>query len=235
MKKIYFLLFSLFLLTGCNAEYSLVYENDKVIESLNILGNSEEIIYGDKFSSLIENYYNNINFLVNYEDQPGDLSEQEILLNYNVYNKKLINNNGMYGISLNYAYNLKKDFEKSAIVYTLYNGADFSDDYIITYDTKKVFSNYSYLKNLTISFKTDKKILEINSDEEKDGIYYWYLNEDNYLNKNIFIRFDNNQSNIPLLNNLNNEEIMSLIITISSISILIILVVIVEKVRKSNK
>ena len=34
--------------------------------------------------------------------------------------------------------------------------------------------------------------------KEKDGTYYWYINKDNYINKNINIEFEKNENTIEL-------------------------------------
>ena len=49
---------------------------------------------------------------------------------------------------------------------------------------KKVFTNYPNLNNLTIKFITNHEVLNNNADEIKGGVYYWYLNKNDY-NKEI--------------------------------------------------
>ena len=235
MKKICFLIFSVFFLTGCSAEYNLVYENGILSESLSVTSNKTDVIDGQSFDSLINNYYNNINLLVDYTIQPGDANEEEILSRFDFYNKRILEENGKYGINLFYSYKERNDFEKSYIVYNLYDNANISDNYIQVHSIKDIFSSYPYLDGINITFKSDKKVECINADKVEDNVCYWYVNKYNYLNnKSIKVNFINNEETNILTAN-NGWNIIYIILGIVGISLLIAFIVIYEKVKKSNK
>ena len=235
MKKICFLIFSIFFLTGCTAEYDLVYENGVLRESLSVTSNKNDIIDGQSFDSLINDYYNNINLLVDYTIQPGDANDEEILSRFDFYNKSIINENNTYGINLFYSYKNKKEFKNSYIVYNLYDNASISDKYIQVHSIKDIFSSYPYLEDVNITFKSDKPIECINADKIEDNICYWYINKYNYLNKkNLKVNlYSGEESNILTANN--GWNIIYIILGIVGISLLIAFIIIYEKVRKSNK
>lgn len=235
MKKICFLIFSIFLFAGCSADYNLVYENEVLSESLSVTSDKTDIIDGQSFDSLVNNYYNNINLLVDYTIQPGDMSEEETLSKYAFYNKSIIEENGKYGINLFYSYKENSDFEKSYIVYNLYDNVNISDNYIQVHSIKDIFSSYPYLDSINITFKSDKKVECVNADKVEDKMCYWYINKYNYLNKkNIKVNLDSNEETNILIAN-NGWNIIYIILGIISIVLLIAVIVIYEKVRKSNK
>ena len=93
MKKILILLNCIFLLTGCNAEYRLKYENNTFDESLTLVSHKE-----DSFVNYVNSNYNR-NFFINYKLQLGDMSENEYISKYGgIYNKEIINEENNYGI-----------------------------------------------------------------------------------------------------------------------------------------
>lgn len=235
MKKICFLIFSIFLLTGCTAEYNLVYENGVLSESLIIMSNKTDVINGQSFDSLVNNYYNNVNLLVDYTNQPGDMSEAESLSKYAFYNKSIIEKNGQYGINLFYSYKENSGFEKSYIVYNLYDNANISDNYIQVHNIKDIFSSYPYLDSISITLKSSRKVECTNADKVEDNMCYWYINKYNYLNyKNIKVNFvDDEEINALTKNSISN--LIYIILGIVCIGLLITIIVIYEKVKNSNK
>lgn len=234
MKKIILFICFIFL-TGCSAEYNLVYENNKVIESLNVLSLPNDIVDGQIFSNKVDSYYNNINLIVDYKVEPGDMSESEIVAKYPTYKKSLINNDGLYGLKLGYTYELKDDYSNSAIVYQLFNKVVINDNYFQANNIKDVFSNYPELDSINITFKTDKKVANSNADKVENNIYYWNINKDNFEGKSINVKFNNSlveEENI--LNANNGWNLIYIILGIIGVGILISIIVIYEKVRKSN-
>lgn len=227
MKKLILIICFIFL-TGCKAEYNLVYENDKISESLNVVSNHEQ-----SFKDLVNEYYNNLVLIVDYEIDTGDMNNSEIISKYPTYNKSIISND-LYGLQLGYIYNLQNDYKNSSIVHGLFNKFSVSDNYFKAYDIKDIFSNYPELEEIDITFKTDKIIESSNADSVKNGIYYWNINKDNYKDKVININFDNSVNKTVITIN-NNRNLIYIILGILGIGLLITIVVIYEKVRKSNK
>ena len=61
----------MFILTGCNAEYNLIYEDNILKENLKVTSNKEE-----SFINEINNYYSR-DFIINYKLDIGDMSDSE--------------------------------------------------------------------------------------------------------------------------------------------------------------
>lgn len=231
MKKIILLVCFIFL-TGCKAEYSIIYEDDNLSESLNVVSSFNN----NNFKSLVNEYYNNSLFIVDYNIETGDMSNDEIINKYSIYNKSIINKDGIYGLKLNYSYNVINDYKKSFIVHSLFDNFIINDNFFKAYDIKDIFLNYNDLEEIVISFKTDKKVESSNADKVENDILYWNINKNNYKDKVINITFDNSESNEvnKILNN-NSENIIYIILGVLGIGILISVLVIYEKVKKSNK
>jgi len=200
------------LLSGCTVNYNLTYENEVFSEEVNVIGLKDSVYDGISFSNIIDNYYNNVNLLVDYKIQPGDMSEEEIIKEYETYEKNLINNNTSYGININYEYKKESKFSNSQLVYAIFDNIVVTDSSINVSDGKNIFNNYSNLEEVVITFKTDKKVLECNSDEVKDNIYYWYINKLNYDKKTIKINFDKNIVVEDFNKNVNNITKYTLIV-----------------------
>ena len=233
MKKIYLFLI-MFLLTGCSAEYNLNIEENIYNETFTVMGNYNEKIDNDTFVNVI-NDYNSKNILIDYSIQPGDTRNEDFPLYYNIYNKKLINDN-YYGLELSYSYDKIEEYKKSTIVNELFKNVYLTDNFIKMSEVKDIYSNYPYLDNISISFKTDKIITSINSDEETDGIYYWYVNKDNYESKSINIEFtDSKLDVIANKTKKNADDFINIVILVVIVVILIGVVVVYERVKKSNK
>lgn len=230
MKK-YFFLLTLFLLTGCSAEYNLVYENNILSESLKVTSTNNETINQESFYDLVNDYYENDYTFIDYRVEPGDMDESEALSTYKYYNKELLNYNNKYGIELNYNFSKINEYNNSSIVFSLFDNFYVTDERIRAYDHKDIYGKYSNLDNITITFKTDKKVAKTNCDEEKDGVYYWYLDRYNYLNKDISIdlKSDNKEEKVEVDDKFTKNFILILIILIITIAIFI-----TYKIRKSN-
>ena len=228
MKKVILIICFIFL-TGCKAEYNLVYENDKISESLNIVSTQEQ-----SFKDLVNDYYNNLVLIVDYKIDTGDMSNSEVISKYPTYNKSIINND-LYGLNLGYTYNLQDDYKNSSIVHGLFNRFSVNDSYFKAYDIKDIFSNYPELDSIKITFKTDKEVESSNADKVENDIYYWDINKDNFQSKSINVMFGNSlivEENI--LNANNGWNLIYIILGIIGVGILISIVVIYEKVKKSN-
>lgn len=228
MKK-FLLFFMMIFLTGCTAQYNLEFSNNTYKENFIVSGNNSEIIDGETFSKVINNYYNK-NILVEYNAQPGDMLESDYPKYYEVYNKELINN----GLKLSYIYNY--DYQKSTLINELFYNIEINSNFINLTRIKDIFDKYPYLEDITISFKTDKIIESINSDESKDDIYYWYINKDNYNEKNINISFaDSRIDLIAKTTKKNSDKFINVFIIIVIIIIMISIVVIYIRIKKTDK
>ena len=233
MKKIFLLIISIFILTGCSAEYNLVYENNLFNESLKIITLKDEYFDGSLTTSLIDNYYS-MPLLTNYKLQPGD-NPTEDCEECKFYNKELIDENNNYGINMYYNYEEKSEFSNSSIIYTLFEKNYINDNYIEVRDCKNIFNYYTNLNEIKIVFSTDKEVVESNSDQEIDGKYYWYINKENYKDKEILIKLGESEKEIVRSDGYLSGNIIKYVLMGLAIIILISIIVIYEKVKNSNK
>lgn len=235
MKKI-IVLISFILLSGCSAEYNLIYENNTFYETSSINTNHVELCGTELCETYFNEFYNS-NISINYMDDAEELATNENLNNFKFYEKKIINDINDYKINLNYNYDNETDYETSYIVHNLYDKVLITEDKMIFYEIKNIFEKYPYLTNITITFKTDKYIKKTNSDELKDDKYYWYINKSNYENKRIEIDFDKekNDSNTFVKDNLLTSTFIKYFLIILVLIILFIIIIIYEKIKNSNK
>lgn len=233
MKKLILLLMAI-LITGCSAEYNLEYKDGLYKESLFNYGEKNEKINDDLFSNLVSEYYNK-NIIVTYNAQPGDIKNEEYPLYFQIYNKRIIDDN-KFGLLLDYNYKNKDDYKKSTIINELFYSINLGENYIEMKDIKDIFSNYNYLDKITISFKADKYIKTINSDEKKDNTYYWYIDKSNYNNKSIYIVYANNRlDSINTITKDNADKVIDITLLGIALFIFIFIIIIYERIRVSSK
>lgn len=229
MKKIVMLFLTVILLTGCSAQYNLSYYDNIYSENLEILGVKDDSV----FVSDIEENLGKV-YVVDYTNDYGDMNEQDVINNYSTYNKTLIDENNKYGIKFNYDYKKEDNIINSNIINNLFDSVIINDNYINIYNSKNIFSYYDNLDNITIKFESDKNVKESNADEVKDNICYWYINKDNYENKDIRIIFDNDSKFVSQYKK-SVTTFLDYLIYIFLICMLILILVIYNKVKKSNK
>ncbi len=230
LKRIIFLIISMIMLSGCSAEYELNFVDAKYNEKFKTIGSINDENYRNEIDVLNDKNY----LFVDSTLQTGDFPAESFLDEYAIYDKNVFNNDKGYGVILSYSYNSKDDYLKSSIIYSMFQGFNITDDEIYLYDPLNVFLTYPLLDDITISFKSDKKVYDNNADEVKNNKYYWYLNKDNYKDKNIRISFKKNemlsQKNIVI-----SDKSFKFGMYIFLIILLIGVLVIFEKVKKSNK
>lgn len=229
MKKILILFSYIFFLTGCSAEYNLIYEDNVFKEDLKLISSKN-----DKNINEINNNYNR-NFFINYKLQLGDMSETEYINKYGgIYNKNIIDEDNNYGINLNYNYDKKENYLNSNIVFNLFEDFYVNENFIKASNIKNIFDSYDNLNSIKISFSTDKKVVKVNSDEEINGIYYWYIDKDNFKDKRIEIIMDESDEVLFSKDGYINGNVIKYILMGILILVLISIPIIYEKVRKSN-
>jgi len=229
MKKIIILLIGVFILTGCSAEYNLVYENNTFKENLKVTSFKD-----NNFINEINDYYNR-GLIVDYKVQLGEMSELEYISKYGGdYKKNIIDFNDTYGLELNYDFSKSEEYLNSSIVYRLFENIYIYNNIISVSKTKNIFDSYNNLNEIKISFKTDKNVININSDEEIDGVYYWYINKDNYKDKEIKIQLEEKGEKLIDSNGYLTGNVIKYILMLITILFLIGIIFIYEKIKKSN-
>lgn len=156
MKKIILLLILALVVTGCTAEYTLTFEDDVFKEHI--------VIYEEK-NSIGTNIFG-----INSLKENPDLAKIDDDHSYK-YNISSDDKNNI--LTLDYTYD-DVSIEKSQIFdcFRYKNFIDGDDYYYVSLETDMVCEN---LKDATITFKTDKKVLDDNASEKdvSQGIYKW--------------------------------------------------------------
>ena len=229
MKKILLLIFCI-LLTGCDASYQLEYENNVLNENITF-SSKNGIENGINFSDIINDYNQSI-YLTDYDVDAGDMTDEEILNTYTVYEKSIINNQFILG----YSYYESEKYEKSSLIHLLFNDISIDDYNIKLNDINNIFESYDNLDSIIINFKTDKIVKECNSDFVDNNIYSWYIDKNNYNNKSINVSLSDKKIEEYVSDVVNNtDNYINIIIVVIIIFVLIGVVVLYDKIRKSNK
>lgn len=177
--KIVTLILMLCFLTGCDANYKLEYVNNSFNESFstfNLSGLEEEV----------KSVYN-FDLSTNYLDVSDYSKEEGLAEGYTYYEKNLQQENGLI---LSYQYNFSEDnYINSQIARMLFPNMHFVNNELKSGKISDIYLRYPDLNNITIEFKSDKFISNNNADDIKNNVYYWYINKNNYENKEINITF----------------------------------------------
>lgn len=168
MKKLLFLICSCLILTGCQVDYEL-YFNDGGIEE-NIVSKFDYDIY-EVAEAVKEGDSIHIEEILTSDKLRSLIDEEEY------YEKNIVvkDNKSIATLKYNYTYD---NFEKSYLIDKCFENKIFIND-----------SNYYYLslggefycfenKNVNINVSTDRKVIYHNADEVKDRNYIWNLDMD---------------------------------------------------------
>lgn len=241
MKKIFFMILILFLLTGCEATYNLTLDSNNFIENLEI--NNNKISFNNHdipYKEMLNNASNGALATDIREEKPESNVKED---NIKYYDVKKIETNNTLGISYENKFSLL-EYKYSTIVNSNI------DKFNYTYNKEQIMLNitnpinvfvlYPQLNNLTIKFKTNHEVIKNNADEIIDNTYYFYLNKSNYQNKKIILELSNEYNqNTPGFLVLDEEGYFSvntliIIYVILGVIGLTIGISIYIKVRKSN-
>lgn len=200
MKKKIFLLFVLIFMTGCNAVYNIEITDDKVLESSDFYA-TKKIFYDPSSDGVSEN--DEISDYYYKQDYPAFKNG---IYKKKLYNKKMIDNNDLYGMNLNYSFGLN-NYNDSSLLNYCFDSSVFKvkDNYIIldAKDVSKCFTQdiYEHLDFLTVKVKTDLNVTENNADEVDNNIYIWEISREDSLNKDIYLKIKKSviKKNFPFI------------------------------------
>lgn len=199
MKKIKLILIIMvmFLLSGCEANYSLYIDKDVFNETTTVLANSGELNTYDSQTYLtmkqkIDLYYKKYVDIV-YQNPYYNPYLDDPQKGINYYNKELINNGKGYGFKYSYNFN-KENYLNSNIINTFFknNNSVLNDNkYILNVYTFNGFERYNDLTQVTINITTDLEVKKSNADSVYDNVYTWTITKDDALNKKIYLELVN--------------------------------------------
>ena len=199
MKKIKLILIIIvmFLLSGCEANYSLYIDKDVFNETTTVLANSGELNAYDSQTYLtmkqkIDLYYKKYVDIV-YQNPYYNPYLDDPQKGINYYNKELINNGKGYGFKYSYNFN-KENYLNSNIINTFFknNNSVLNDNkYTLNVYTFNGFERYNDLTQVTINITTDLEVKKSNADSVYNNVYTWTITKDDALNKKIYLELVN--------------------------------------------
>lgn len=229
MKKVVLAIISVFILTGCTAEYNLNIDDNmnEFDESLSVKTSSASSDY---------DYVKNFN-----EFKPIDYK----ITGYSEVNEKMdgvtyYNFDNDYDddqASFKYYYNMNKsEFLSSAIIHNCFSEINYikNDDGITLKTNGKFtcFDKYPPLDKVIVNITTNKKVIKNNADSISGNIYTWNIYKGNETNT-IMLTFENTENN-----NINESDDIStklkiILITLGAF-IVVIIGIIIYKTKKYN-
>lgn len=205
-------IFLLLFITGCTSEYNITIEDEKVKEELIV--QDVDNFYIDKFDNLLaiptENKYYNV-------VKTDNKVKFSYTYNFDNYKDSNIVKNCYEALQI----------YKENDYYVLQSGLTFNCNSIQISDFEKVD-----FTTLNVNIKINNyEVLESNADFINQNVYTWNINNNNYSNKPIIIKFkkivsDNKESKKEKNNNKNLFDISKLFLILGIIIILVIILVI---------
>ncbi|MDD2207949.1 MAG: hypothetical protein PHG03_01200 [Bacilli bacterium] len=240
MKKIILIILISFIITGCDAIYTVELTDSKINETLEINNYDKSTSTSGEYSKMID-LVSSSNVATDYRNEVPESNNKIDGINY--YNIKKITDNNNLGVKYQANFT-KEEYEYSTLAFenTPKFNYNFNTKYInINTDIINAFSRYKNLNKLTIKLKTNHEVIENNADELKEGTYFWYLDQNNYLDKKINLKLSSthtiNQLNILELdeNNYFGSSTLIALYSILGLILLITSVIIFFKVKNSNR
>ena len=220
-RKFLLLIISVFLLSGCSAEYNLTITKDTMEEDINaIFDKATESEYAANMEKIKRSAYYNF-----------DTRENE----YYTFNKDEDENN----IILNYKYRYKDNnlYKSEAFSRCYYKRiVNVTDRYITISTNNQVACLFKdgerEIDDITINIKTNLKVEENNADEVNENIYTWYINDQNYTDKPINIKI--NKQEIATTLEIGVVPVIFIVIIVIALIIFTTFVVITKNKKNNN-
>ena len=195
MKKKILIFLMIMFITGCtdgNSDYTLEIYPDSIKENVHLMFDNngyDKLNYlNDIFDfSTTNNNENNISVIeqLKTEDLQATSNGEDLF-------QKTIKNNQ---ITLSYNYN-STNYKISNIFNTCFNNTyyDSTENYYVI----KGYEGFRclYKDEVKIVIKTDYKVIDSNANEINKNEYVWYINEDNYLENELYIQVSKKQKEI---------------------------------------
>ena len=185
MKKVFVLIITLFMVSGCTINYDLTIKDGKITENLKFNVTNKE--YSDYAKRITEEEVekDSYKFFKTFEIPIFNHTPNKFL------NKKLTKNSD--SLDVNYSYD-KFSYENFNTSYMINNCFD---EYVVLNDEDYYYISANgeficYYDTTTISLKTDKKMLHTTA-KYKDCVYVYEINKDNYKDVNIIFQIDKDE------------------------------------------
>ena len=180
MKKLFFLLITTILLTGCTATYDINFTESTINDSIKVY--TESTIVNRATESDIETF----------SDKIGNWER-----GYDYYKRELYTTDEIIGYNYTYNFNYE-EYDAMSQLRKCYQ------DFELTYEGNQIklttsdeFICATYYKDVTklkINITSDYKIISSNADSKNSNIHTWNITRDNYSNKPIEIVISKNEN-----------------------------------------
>ncbi len=174
MRKIIFLGLLLLILTGCDVQYELEFNDETLNETVQVtLDNS-------------------------MEREIEQIKNRQVYAIFNNYNQKLYNTNYSQGLT-NFKATYTYTYEPSNFNQSLFNNNCFDAFSFVKQDNNYILSTsegfkcmtveYFPVENLSLTLTTNHEVIETNADKIEGRKYIWEINNNNADEKEIYIKF----------------------------------------------
>lgn len=223
-RKICVLSILLFCITGCHANYDLEIYNNQVKESMKFINNDSstwdstvqyDLSYRELLKASVDYPYPAFNNAVVDENDSIKLDGVEY------YDNTLISNATELGQKLKYNKFDLTNFNESSIVkkcYQYFNVIEQDDNIILSTSLENLcFKEYPLLDRITVSIKTNHKVVSSNATKTKGYNYTWDITRDSSNDSAITLTIKKNE----FIFNYENEFIKKIIYIILIIGIIL--------------
>lgn len=203
MKKI-LLLIAVFVITGCQANYTLSIDKEGYNESLTAIEknsmNFDSVVGGISLYNY-KDFYLEKEFPYHYND-PYLPEANYRFKDVSYYNVNDLTNDNQVGLSLSSKFKTVDSFSKSNIIWKTCHKKDISlNDGILSINASgfNFIGDYDILDKITVNIISDYNIVNSNADKINGNKYTWVITKSNYNGKSINIVFDTNSFSNRLL------------------------------------
>lgn len=216
MKKIFLLLITAFLLTGCTATYEINLTKNKIDDKITIMTNSNNVKTAndtttDLFTKKLGEWENGHDF----------------------YKREIVTTAEETGYQYTYSFNYN-EYDAMSQIRKCYNDFNLKYDKYIILSTSQEFlckTYYPQVKTYTITITSEYEITNSNADSVKDNTHTWHINSNNYKNKPINIQINKEKKYTPPKDN-SGENLKRIIIILFFIGLVIFFVKFKKSINK---
>ena len=187
MKKVFFLVVFLFLITGCEATYDLEISDDKALETTIALERYSSDLHSEGKKTQDTFLKTALPLSWRYGLFPED---PEIIKSMKTYDVENIEEGDTFGLKLTGNFDSKVSFSDSSIVGLAMDSDVISENEVsIKINASKglnIFNEYENLDKVTINITVnDYSVTSNNADAVNNNVYTWYVTRDNFDDKKI--------------------------------------------------
>ena len=196
-KKKLLILLSILLLTGCQAEYNIVIDENTVKEELLIYETNMSkwsTIQGNNVLTYqqYQQTYKDAPIGVYYNDQNVD-AEIGFNPDRKYYTINLIDDNNKKGLTFTNDFGIN-NYADSYIIINCFKHINILNQFnTISISTDSELSCMNYMDGIdkiTVNIKTNYEVLDTNATSVNDKTYTWVITKNNYANSNIYMKIN---------------------------------------------